>query len=37
MPRFVKHTVTNLTYLDKIIQELDDTEKTEANIEYLAK
>ena len=35
--RFVKHTVTNLSYLDKVIRELDDQKKTIANVQYLTK
>ena len=37
LSRFVKHTVTNLSYLDKVIRELDDQKKTIANVQYLTK
>ena len=33
----MKHTVTNLSYLDKVIRELDDQKKTIANVQYLTK
>ena len=37
LSRFVRHTVTNLSYLDKVIRELDDQKKTIANVQYLTK
>ena len=35
--RFVRHTVTNLTYLDKVIGEADDQKKMIARVQWLTK
>ena len=35
--RFVRHTVTNLTYLDKVIREADDLAKMVENCKHLTK
>ena len=35
--RFVQHTVTNLTFLDKLIREADDEKKMIASVQYLTK
>ena len=35
--RFVRHTVTNLTYLDKVIWEADNLAKMVENCKYLTK
>ena len=35
--RFVRHTVTNLTFLDKLIAEADDQKKMIESVQYLTK
>ena len=35
--RFVRHTVTNLTFLDKLIGEADDQKKMIESVQYLTK
>ena len=37
LSRFVQHTVTNLTFLDKLIREADDEKKMVASVQYLTK
>ena len=35
--RFVRHTVTNLTFLDKLIGEANDQKKMIESVQYLTK